>query len=385
MNYQGSPYGGYPGNDNKSIGFNAIGDYYFNGIGSEGYPTWTDGDIIDIAISHGQYWWIRVNGGNWNNNPSANPATNTGGALMNGVTNFYPALCPGYEGTMEILNIPKYGYPSGYNFLGKTTASIGFSRTDGFDDTKFVQAANTILSSNYANAIEASLALTTNGYWNSYPVPVLYLDAGNPSSYPGSGTVWTDLIGGKIFNLINGPAYESGDGGKIGFYAPASQYAECTTSLPSLPIFTISIWHYWNGNNTGGEPCILTEIYPGNTGQINYVLGSPQGSPTRGGYFNGGFQTSPLFTLTPDTWYNIVVTCDAFQEVKIYLNNTLISTTQTTGPSPSSSEGGIRLMRRWDNPEFWGGYLGIVSIYNKALNSAQISSIWNKDRNRFGL
>jgi len=264
-------------------------------------------------------------------------------------------------------------------------AFIGFSRTDGFDDNKFIQVTNTILSSNYTNAIDASLALTTNGYWNSYPVPVLYLDAGNPSSYPGSGTVWTDLIGGKIFNLINGPAYESGDGGKIGFYAPASQYAECSTSLQSLTTFTISVWHYWDGNNTGGEPCILTEIYPGNTGAINYVLGSQQGSPTRGGYFNGGFQSSPIFSLTPDTWYNIVVTCDAFQEVKIYLNNTLISTTQTTGPSPSSSEGGIRLMRRWDNPEFWGGYLGIVSMYNKALNSAQISSIWNKDKNRFGL
>lgn len=260
-------------------------------------------------------------------------------------------------------------------------AFIGFSRTDGFDDTKFVQASNTILSSNYTNAIDASLALTANGYWNSYPVPVLSLDAAN---YTGSGN-WIDSIGGKQFILYNSPTWTDDYGGYFNFEASLSQYAECATSLLSLPIFTISIWHYWNGHNTGGEPCILTEIYPGNTGQINYVLGSPQGSPTRGGYFNGGFQTSPLFTLTPDTWYNIVVTCDSLQEVKIYLNNTLISTTQTTGPSPSSSEGGIRLMRRWDNHEFWGGYLGIVSIYNKALNSAQISSIWNKDRNRFGL
>jgi hypothetical protein len=87
MNYQGNPYGGYPGNDTQSIGFNAIGEYYYNGsVVQSGLPTWTSGDTVDIAISHGQYWWIRVNGGNWNSNPAANPATLNGGLTMNGLT-----------------------------------------------------------------------------------------------------------------------------------------------------------------------------------------------------------------------------------------------------------------------------------------------------------
>ena len=68
-----------------------------------------------------------------------------------------------------------------------------------------------------------------------------------------------------------------------------------------------------------------------------------------------------------------------------YLNNSLISSTSTSGPQPSSSNAGIRLMRRWDNPEFWGGYLSTVDIYDKALNSSQISSIWNSTKSRFGL
>ena len=38
-------------------------------------------------------------------------------------------------------------------------------------------------------------------------VLVLSLDAGNVMSYPGSGTVWNDLISGKSFNLLNGPTY----------------------------------------------------------------------------------------------------------------------------------------------------------------------------------
>jgi hypothetical protein len=171
MNYQGNPYGGYPGNDTQSIGFNAIGQYYYNGsVVSSGLPTWTDGDTIDIAISHGQYWWIRVNGGDWNDNPSANPTTLTGGLTMNSLTNYYPVLCPAYQGIMTVLNYPKYGVPSDYNFLGNVTASVGFFRTNGLDDNEFVQLANTVSNSNYTTASEASSGLTSNGFWNSYNI-----------------------------------------------------------------------------------------------------------------------------------------------------------------------------------------------------------------------
>jgi hypothetical protein len=42
---------------------------------------------------------------------------------------------------------------------------------------------------------------------------VLLLDAGNPQSYPGSGTTWFDLSGnGNNGTLINGVGYDSGNG-----------------------------------------------------------------------------------------------------------------------------------------------------------------------------
>jgi hypothetical protein len=208
------------------------------------------------------------------------------------------------------------------------------------------------------------------------------LDAGNPASYPGSGQVWTDMIGGKVFNLINGAGYDPANGGRIYFYSASNQYAECSTSLPSLPTFTVSIWHYWDGANTGSLPCILSEVYVG--GGINFLLGAPQGTVAQGGYFNGNFQLSPPFTLTPNNWYNIVTTCDSSQVVSIYLNGTLISTTATSGPTPSSSNAGINLMKRWDGLECWGGYLATVGIYDKALNAGQVSSIWNTTKSRYG-
>ena len=169
MNYQGSPYGGYPGNDTNSIGFSAIGEYYYNGsVVSTGLPTWGDGDIIDIVISHGEYWWVRVNGGDWNNNPTANPTAPSGGLLMNGQLNYYPALCPGYEGTMTILNYPPYGTPSTYNFLGNKTSSVGFFRTNGLTDSAFIGMVSNISGESFNSTDECATWLSTNGYWTSF-------------------------------------------------------------------------------------------------------------------------------------------------------------------------------------------------------------------------
>jgi len=381
MNYDG-PFNGYPGNDANSVGFSDDGIYYYNGgsvIG--GLPEWTSGDVIDIAVDNDNgYCWIRVNGGDWNGQ-SATP-TGTGLPLFS-ISSIRACLCPSIYGTMQILNYPVYGRPSGYTFLGNVTSNIGFSRTNGFDDNEFIAIAENLLSgSTFNNAVEASDALTTNGFWNSYLSPILYLDAGNTSSYPGTGTIWTDLIGGKIFNLINGPGYESLNGGRIGFNTGFGHYVECSTSLPDLNTWSVGVWHYYTGTNTGGNPCIVTEVYPGSTGRINYSIGNNNGGFSSG-FFNGGWQVTDGYSLTPGNWYFIAGTYDG-TTVKLYINNTLVDSTPYIG-TPISSQGGIRLMRRWDDVDYWGGYLSIVGIYDKALNASQIESIWNLNKNRFGL
>ena len=172
MNYNGTPFGGYPGNDNQSIGFSDDGQYYSNGSGTTNYPTWTSGDIIDIAVAHGEFrWWIRVNGGNWNNSATASPSLNSGGTITSGIVDFRPALCPSIYGTMEILNLPKYGYPTGFNFLGHTTASVGFLRSTDTSDASFATLVNKKFNQSFAlDAGGATLAkawLTTNGYWTN--------------------------------------------------------------------------------------------------------------------------------------------------------------------------------------------------------------------------
>jgi hypothetical protein len=168
----------YPGIDVESMGYCADGTILFNGgVYAGGLATWTENDVIDIVINNNiGGMWVRVNGGDWNNNPTDNPETNAGGIeIIN--SPFYPALCPAYEGVMTIQNSAEYGVPTGYTLLGSNeTASVSFFRSADLTDNSFVELANGLFNQSFTGASEAGTWLTNNGYWNSYE--------GVPSSTP---------------------------------------------------------------------------------------------------------------------------------------------------------------------------------------------------------
>ena len=384
MNYQGNPYGGFPGSDNQSVGYCSNGTIRWNGnVLSTSFTlaTWGDGDIVDIAIdNNNNVLWVRVNGGDWNNNPSSNPETNSQPIeVIFGP--FYPALCPGYEGTMIVQNKAKYGIPSGYNFLGNVTASVGFKRSANKTEGSFVALANAEYGQSFTTGDQAKTWLNNNGYWTSYlpfPSPVLSLDAANYMSGD-----WIDSVGGKSFTLYNSPTRSTDNGGYFSFNAASAQHAICTSSLPNLNTWSVSVWHYYTGANTGAAPCIVTESFPGNTSNINYSLGN-NNAPLSSGFFDGGWRiTSLAGELQQNNWYYIVGTYDG-ATLKAYVNGSLISSVSYVG-TPISSQGGIRLMRRWDLGDYWGGRLATVDIYDEAIGSDGISSIFNTTKSRFGL
>ena len=213
----------------------------------------------------------------------------------------------------------------------------------------------------------------------------LYLDAGNPSSYPGTGSTWTDLVAAKAFTLYNSPAYSSNDGGYLNFDPASTQWADATSLPSSLTTWTVEAWHWYAGTNNNGSPCIVTEAFAG--GPINYTVGNcTDSSPNlQVGYWDGGsFHPTPQGTvLTAGQWYQVVGTYDGTAN-QLYLNGAFVSSTASTSV-PASGGAGIRLMRRWDADQFWGGRLGIVRIYDAALTAQQVTQNYNANRSRFGL
>ena len=92
---------------------------------------------------------------------------------------------------------------------------------------------------------------------------VFYVDAANDNSYPGTGTTWSDLIGGNDGALTNGPTYSSANGGSIVFDG-VNDYT--TVSVSTSGDITYCAWFKTNGSNAN------TRIIHANTsGQRNLV------------------------------------------------------------------------------------------------------------------
>ena len=215
---------------------------------------------------------------------------------------------------------------------------------------------------------------------------LLHLDSGDPLSYPGTGTTWTDLVGDKEFTLYGSPEH-------VGFltFNGTNQWADTPTSLPLLPTWTVEVWQYYTGTNTGDAPTIVSEAYlQGGSYGINYALGCSGFSPPNNAnlatsFYNGSWHyTDTGYSIgTINAWYHIVGSFDG-TNLKLYVNGGLAETQEVTGQTLSSNESGIRLMRRWDGAEYWGGGLMTVKIYDGALPDSEVASKFNNEKSRYG-
>jgi len=85
----------------------------------------------------------------------------------------------------------------------------------------------------------------------------------------------------------------------------------------------------------------------------------------------------PTVALSADTWYNVVFTYGASNEAKIYLNKSLISTTYlTTSSGPTTNSNVLALGQYRDNSLYFNGSIDQVRIFNKALNSTEVETLF---------
>ena len=385
MNYQGNPYGAYPGNDGQSVGFSMDGNFYYNGsIVQSGLPTWSAAnDLIDVAVdlSNGLIW-IRVNGFNWNNNLYANPAIGTGGLPLYGLTSFYPVLSPGNNaGQMTILNSPYFLIPEGYQVLGaNVNASVGFYQTTGLTDSSFINLTNNVFNQNFTSATEASTWLTNNGYWNSYGGPVLYLDANNLSSYPGTGTTWYDISGnGNDVTMVNSSSITWNNSSPVYFSTGANGWFN-NPSGSNLPIgnsnYTLIIWVQL-GSTWGGNGLMSIGSF-GTTNQSNAFRTASTGVLLNYWWANDLVEVT---SVSPTNWFNAVATYDGTTR-SMYVNGSSIGSDSPVGHNVITSV--IQVAKTGGN-EFLNGNVGEVLIYDRGLTSGEILGIFNATKSRYGL
>jgi len=109
---------------------------------------------------------------------------------------------------------------------------------------------------------------------------ILYLDAGNRDSYPGTGTAWTDLsrngYNGTLIANNTAPTFNSARGGSIDF---AFGYCTSTINLPSSAM-TVEIVFKVNNVQSWTDIAVLDD----GTNEIMLERGSTSATPYTDGY-----------------------------------------------------------------------------------------------------
>jgi hypothetical protein len=215
---------------------------------------------------------------------------------------------------------------------------------------------------------------------------VLNLDAANTKSYPGSGTTWADLSrGGNNGTLVNGPTFNSANGGSIVFDGvnETINLGTGNTFFP-IPQFTIQVWFKSLGTvpTTGTSPSIYGFTYG-----IRCIVGSTNllFSVDNGTNLNATSTTGTIPFMNGN-WYSCTMTHDGTVN-KMYVNGTFNTSVNRTwsGTSRWPTDGWNLGRDNNNNNQFFFGHIGQCKIYNRVLSDTEILQNFNSSRARFGI
>jgi hypothetical protein len=208
----------------------------------------------------------------------------------------------------------------------------------------------------------------------------LYLDAGNASSYPGSGTAWTDLSGNsRDGTLTNGPTYSGTNGGSIVFDG-SNDYVQCSGSL-TVTAATFVTWIRRNGSQ-GQYDGILFSRGTNTTG-MNFQVSNQLGYHWNDAGNTYNWQSG--LTIPDATWCMIAVSVTSTAAIA-YLCQTSGTTTATNTVNHSSSLlNDIKIAQDDAGSRFFNGNIAIAQLYNVALSAGQVAQNFAADRARFGV
>jgi hypothetical protein len=219
---------------------------------------------------------------------------------------------------------------------------------------------------------------------------VLHYDPSNISSYPGSGTTINSLVSpnltGTMANITFTTPYFTHNG-----TSSTVSVADNVLLEPDTGDFTLEAWIYYSVI-AGSTRTFISKTNNGG-GAADWSYGLRTNGTTGATYLEVGNGTtsitSPTFTVTTGTWYQIVGvwTNVASNSIALYVN----------GASQGSNSHSFTSVKNSTNPLYLGSYnggefsqwfngrMGIVRYYSAALSAAQVLQNYNANRGIYGL
>ena len=234
----------------------------------------------------------------------------------------------------------------------------------------------------------------------------IWVDAASNTSYPGSGTTWSNLVAANAgtywYTLSNGPPSVStivvnSTSNVSLFFDGVNDYATPNTSLSTLAQAnswneTREYWVYW----PGAPGCLTMEsgsVTP-DTAWYDAQIALSNGNLAFAVWSD---MTAKIVTtsLASNTWNHIIFQHNKTSNLMMgYVNGTLLYSNASVPRTTPDSAGfgyfpilmaGSATNFGYGSASYLRGALGVYRWYNQILTGSQISSNFNAERVRFGV
>jgi len=200
----------------------------------------------------------------------------------------------------------------------------------------------------------------------------LYLDAADPSSYPGTGTSWFDLSGNSYTGTLgNAVSYNSSLSGYFVFNGTSA--SKVTFSTYSQPQYLTTTSFTWS----------IFMLLPSNQGG-NIILGNRQPDLEFTKLTSSSlvyFPDSMSSTMPLNTWQHICVVKNQ-TNFFYYRNGQQVATMTSTDTKPSRPFG---IGADPTGAEPTSCSISQVLVYDRALSQSEAVAIYNAFRSRYGI
>ena len=225
-----------------------------------------------------------------------------------------------------------------------------------------------------------STSTTTTTTATPVPSPLLYYNPANPSSYSGSGTGVNDLTPNKLNGSLNNITYTS----------PSFNYNGTTSTLsifdnpllePGTGDWTVEIWVNYAAISGSGR-ILVGKTNGGLASDWGYGLRTNAAGSTYFEVGNGTTSvTSPSYTVTTGTWYQVVGVWSnvASNFVGLYINGASQGSNSHSFASVKDTTGNLYLgsFNAGESNQWFNGQMGVFRLYTSALTAPQVLQTYN--------
>jgi hypothetical protein len=242
-----------------------------------------------------------------------------------------------------------------------------------------ILGTNTLSSTNVNSSGVFTRAIVDEGL-------VLYYDAANYYSYPGSGTNWYNMVGSGNDLTLNNGLTTSTIGGRTAMNFDTNGKVATATGVSTTfgtKSATFEVWLYPAASElTSGDRGTIILI---NGGSAQYM------SWTK----DNGYLSSYWYNHSPEGYHETVGStsrgtwnhwCAAWDynsgRIFQYKNGLTAGNAATQGDSTPGQN--INIGRESEDRQFSGG-IAVVRIYNRALSADEVFQNFTAEKNRFGI